>query len=183
MQIQGTGHGDFVQAKDGSWWVVFLAYRNFGGSYHHIGRETCLAPVEWKTGEWPVINGGNPIDTVMQVKTLAPQKPQARHIRTLFNNRALGAEWVYIQNPLLDNYQQKDGKLRLTPHKWLADNDQPTFIGRRQESANIYVETEVNLYEHNLAHGGLAIYQINDGYIRFYASDEGVCVPQHRTLA
>ena len=50
-QIQGTGHGDFVQATDGSWWVVFLAYRNYGGSYHHIGRETFIAPVEWKKGQ------------------------------------------------------------------------------------------------------------------------------------
>ena len=50
LNVQGTGHGDFVQAKDGSWWVVFLAYRHFGGSYHHMGRETFLAPVEWKEG-------------------------------------------------------------------------------------------------------------------------------------
>lgn len=54
LQIQGTGHGDFVQAADGSWWMVFLAYRNYGGSYHHLGRETYLAPVEWKkrSGLW-----------------------------------------------------------------------------------------------------------------------------------
>lgn len=58
MQVQGTGHGDFVQGADGSWWLVFLAYRNFGGAYHHLGRETFLAPVEWKAGEWPVVNGG-----------------------------------------------------------------------------------------------------------------------------
>lgn len=25
--IQGTGHADLVQAKDGSWWMVFLAFR------------------------------------------------------------------------------------------------------------------------------------------------------------
>ena len=67
MQIQGTGHGDFVQAADSSWWVVFLAYRHFGGSYHHLGRETCLAPMEWKMGEWPVVYDGNAIDTVMKV--------------------------------------------------------------------------------------------------------------------
>lgn len=30
MQIQGTGHGDFVQSNDGRWWLVFLAYRNLG---------------------------------------------------------------------------------------------------------------------------------------------------------
>lgn len=44
-QIQGTGHGDLVRASDGSWWITFLAYRNFGGAYHHLGRETYLAPV------------------------------------------------------------------------------------------------------------------------------------------
>lgn len=70
MQIQGTGHGDLVQAADGSWWMVFLAYRNFGGSYHHLGRETYLAPVEWKEGEWPVVNGGLPADTLMKAKLL-----------------------------------------------------------------------------------------------------------------
>ncbi|WP_462375405.1 hypothetical protein [Segatella buccae] len=45
-----------MQAADASWWLVFLAYRNFGGAYHHLGRETFLAPVEWKVGEWPVVN-------------------------------------------------------------------------------------------------------------------------------
>ena len=44
-----------MQAADASWWLVFLAYRNFGGAYHHLGRETFLAPVEWKVGEWPVV--------------------------------------------------------------------------------------------------------------------------------
>lgn len=74
--IQATGHGDFVQAKDGSWWVVFLGYRNFSqyGTYHHLGRETFLAPVTWNKGEWPVINNGNPTDTVMTAKLL-PQVP------------------------------------------------------------------------------------------------------------
>mgnify|MGYP002627382974 FL=1 len=43
-QIQATGHGDFVEAPDGSWWVVFLAFRRYGGDYHHLGRETYLAP-------------------------------------------------------------------------------------------------------------------------------------------
>ncbi|MBQ2334345.1 MAG: glycoside hydrolase family 43 protein, partial [Prevotella sp.] len=66
-QIQGTGHGDLVQANNGQWWMVFLAYRNFGGAYHHLGRETFLAPVQWDKGAWPVVNGGNPVDTVMFV--------------------------------------------------------------------------------------------------------------------
>ena len=164
MQIQGTGHGDFVQAPDGSWWVVFLAYRNFGGSYHHLGRETCLAPVEWKAGEWPVINGHQPIDTLMQVTTLAPQQPRAFHARTLFD-RPLGPEWVYLQNPIAQHYQMIGGRLQLTAHGSLTDNRQPTFVGRRQESANIVAETELSAEALDAGtEAGLTVYQIHDGH-------------------
>ena len=115
--IQGTGHGDFVQAEDGSWWIVFLGYRNFGGSYHHIGRETYLAPVEWKEGEWPVVNGGQPVDTLMSAEATPrfceTQPKTGRHIRTTFD-KPLGPEWVYLQNPDSAHYEQFRGKLRLT---------------------------------------------------------------------
>ena len=165
MQIQGTGHGDFVQAADGSWWVVFLAYRNFGGSYHHLGRETCLAPVEWGKGQWPVVNGGQPIDTLMSVRTL-PAWPVARPAsRTLFDHVPLGPEWVYLQNPLPANYRQVDGKLRLTAHGSLTDNRQPTFIGRRQEHERVTVETEVDAATLDFGtEAGLTVYQIHDGH-------------------
>ena len=166
MQIQGTGHGDFVEAADGSWWTVFLAYRNFGGSYHHIGRETCLAPMEWKQGEWPVINGGHPIDTLMQVRTLAPQQQQARYIRTVFDGQPLGPEWVYLQNPITGNYRQRDGRLFLTAHGTLTENRQPTFVGRRQESAVMTAETEIDTDQLDFGtEAGLTVYQINTGHL------------------
>jgi alpha-N-arabinofuranosidase len=174
MQIQGTGHGDLVQAADGSWWMVFLAYRNFGGSYHHIGRETCLAPVEWQQDQWPVVNGGNPIDTLMSVMTLPAVPMRKPASRTLFNNK-LGPEWVYIQNPIAENYQMKEGWLRLRANGWLADNKRPTFVGRRQESAVFTAETEVEVPQGN-GICGLTVYQINDGFIHFYVSEGGIAV-------
>lgn len=159
MQIQGTGHGDFVQAKDGSWWIVFLAYRNYGGSYHHIGRETCLAPVEWKKGQWPVINGGNPIDTVMQVKTLAPQLPRQTETKPV--------EWLYIQNPIPENYEHIGQGFRLhATERSLTDNQQPTFMGRRQESAVFSMETELDASKLSFGcKAGLSVYQIHDGHM------------------
>lgn len=47
--IQGTGHADLVEAHDGSWWMVFLAFRTLAHyqNFHHLGRETFLAPVKW----------------------------------------------------------------------------------------------------------------------------------------
>jgi alpha-N-arabinofuranosidase len=177
MQIQGTGHGDFVQAQDGSWWMVFLAYRNFGGSYHHIGRETCLVPVEWKAGEWPVVGGGRAVDTLMTVKTLPAVPVKKPASRTLFNKGIqLGPEWVYLQNPIMANYQLTEGKLRLVSHGTLAENRQPTFLGRRQESPNIQVETEVTLHHPIEDKYGLVVYQINDGYLMFYATSHDINV-------
>ena len=165
MQIQGTGHGDFVQAKDGSWWVTFLAYRNFGGAYHHLGRETYLAPVEWKQGQWPVINGGNPIDTLMQVKTLPEVKMP--ELPTVYEfDKPLGPEWVYIQNPSSNRYHMNFNKLRLYGSaSTLTQNERPTFVGRRQEGASLLMESHVDFREsYSGDEAGLTIYQINDGH-------------------
>ena len=193
-QIQGTGHGDFVQAADGSWWMVFLAYRNYGGSYHHLGRETYLAPVEWKKGEWPVVNGGQPIDTLVQAKTL-PSVPIEKHIGTgEFAPTTGDAEWMYIQNPIANNYgwlgescQENSlvpslaSALSLLPQGTLSENHQPTFIGRRQENANFTMETLVGLAETDLSiaddlAAGLSVYQIHDGHLDFVVTNNQVAV-------
>lgn len=167
--IQGTGHGDFVQAGDGSWWIVFLAYRNYGGAYHHLGRETYLAPVEWKEGAWPVVNGGHPVDTLMNVKVpFATTQLQKRYVRTTFD-KPLGPEWVYIQNPDSVCYERLRGKLRLTASlSSLTDNQHPTFVGRRQESADFTAETRLD-FTQSLSgdEAGLTVYQINDGHADF----------------
>ena len=167
MQIQGTGHGDLVQSPDERWWLVFLAYRNFGGSYHHLGRETCMVPVEWKEGQWPVVNGGLPVDTVMNA-ALLPAVPVAKPARRTLFTAPLGPEWVHIQNPIAANYEQKDGLLWLRGHGSLTDNEQPTFVGRRQESAVMTVETEIDLDRLDFGtEAGLTVYQINDGHYDF----------------
>ena len=165
MQIQGTGHGDFVQAKDGSWWVVFLAYRNFGGSYHHLGRETYLAPVEWKAGQWPIVNGGNPIDTLMKAKLL-PQVQMPKLPTQYAFDKPLGPEFVYIQNPVEKKYRIQYGHLRLygSPTT-LTQNDHPTFVGRRQEGPNLLMQAHVDFRESFTGdEAGLTVFQINDGH-------------------
>ena len=107
LQVQGTGHGDFVQAPDGSWWVAFLAYRNFGGSYHHLGRETYLAPVQWPEGGWPVVNGGEPIDTLMQANLGGTP---VRRLRTVTHEDLMAwperPMWMHMQSPIEANYER-----------------------------------------------------------------------------
>lgn len=168
MQIQGTGHGDMVQDAKGNWWVVFLAYRNFGGSYHHLGRETCLAPVSWPEGEWPVVNGGHPIDTLMAVEHLPTPAPWPRDDSSSRINPD-DPSWLYLQNPIRANYRFANGSVEITPHGTLTANDRPSFLGRRQTQATTIVETEVKLLDtsHN-NRAGLSVYQINDGHFDLY---------------
>ena len=167
VSIQATGHGDFVQDSDGSWWVVFLAYRHFGGSYHHLGRETYLAPVEWKEGEWPTVNGGNAINIEMDAPTTAEKQKKDKRDSTIKKD---SPEWLYIQNPIEENYAFEDGKLTITGSKSsLSDNNFPSFLGRRLESPNFSLETEINV--ENLSEGlkaGLTLYQINDGHFDLF---------------
>jgi xylan 1,4-beta-xylosidase len=43
--FHAIGHADLIQLKDNSWWLVCLGIRPKGGRFHHLGRETFLAPV------------------------------------------------------------------------------------------------------------------------------------------
>lgn len=169
-QIQGTGHGDFVQAQDSSWWISFLGFRTYNGNYHHLGRETFVSPVEWPKDGWPVINNNGTVDTVMNVHTLAQVDMPLSQKMIDFDNfsdlNQIGPEWVYIQNPDKSKYELKNGNLRLyTSASSLTDNAQPTFIGRRQEKATFSIETSLSL-EKSMSgdEAGLTVYQINDGH-------------------
>ena len=161
-QIQGTGHGDFVQAPDGSWWVVFLGFRRFGGDFHHLGRETFLAPVTWSAG-WPVINDGAPIEAVMKTSASWTAKtPVKKSWREEFDS-PLGPKWVYIQNPEMTRYKMHKGRLNLTGTTPLEENDHPTFVGVRQESPGIIAETKVRL-ETSSGEAGIVAYQNPEGF-------------------
>jgi alpha-N-arabinofuranosidase len=173
QQIQGTGHGDLVQAEDGSWWMVFLAYRQFGGAYHHLGRETYLAPVRWDEGEWPVVNEGQPVDARIPGQLL-PSAPISQPTPT---SAAPGLEWMYLQNPLPANYTFDGSTWTLRPHGTLLANDRPTYIGRRQEAPRIQLQTTVTVDpKHQPDAFGLAVYQIHNGQAQLCVQGDEVQV-------
>ena len=100
--IQGTGHADLVQALDSSWWMVHLAFRPAIDGIHFIGRETCLTPVEWKQGEWPIVNKSGQTTEMIDMQ---PYNYQSElHLPfTLAQKddveKPLGFEWIYLRNP------------------------------------------------------------------------------------
>ena len=157
-QIQGTGHGDLVQGADGKWWISFLAFRFIGGSYHHLGRETFVLPVEWTKDGWPVINGGRPAEVTGQSSAIA------NSCSTTFLN--IGPEFIHIQQPVEERYEHVGTALRLhcSPSS-LTANNQPTFIGRRMQNDIMTATTYMDATGLQVgAEAGFTLYQIHDGH-------------------
>lgn len=165
-QIQGTGHADIVEAEDGSWWMVCLAYRAMPGFHHILGRETFLAPVRWDKNAWPVVNGNGTISLKMDVPTLPLYPVAERPEKIDFKNEVLSSEWVHLQNPIKENYRFKNGNLRLmatpvTLNQWKS----PTFVGIRQTDFDMEAATSVSLESKNAGdEAGLTIFMEFDSH-------------------
>jgi len=144
--IQGVGHADIVQAHDSSWWIVFHGYRSVGGTHHILGRETCLAPVNWPGNGWPVVNGNGTVTVNMTCPTL-PLKPfAAKPERIDFNSDKLDLEWNYLRYPVSDNYSlvSRNGFLRLRgSEQTIEDRKSPTFTGRRVQDMYFTATTQI----------------------------------------
>ena len=144
-EIQATGHADLVEDHHGNWWAVFLGYRYGEHSWHHLGRETYLAPVEWTPDGWPVVHGGNKVTPIMEVdRPMILHPVTAKPERDDFDSPTLGFEWNYLRNPDPSHYSltESPGSLELTCSvATLDDLASPSFLGRRQEHFDCRVAT------------------------------------------
>jgi alpha-N-arabinofuranosidase len=135
--IQGVGHADLVEDGEGNWWMVFLGFRPQGGYYwHHLGRETFLAPVRWDEQGWPLVNEGQPIALDMDVRGLQARPTPSPAVRDDFGS--LGPAWNFLRNPVRASYSTTERPGWLTLHGTAVSLDQvdgvsPTFVGRRQQ--------------------------------------------------
>ncbi len=143
VPVQGTGHGDLVEAPDGSWWMVFLAFRPVSGNWHHLGRETYLAPVTWDADGWPVVNGGKPVGLEVEAAGLPEHPLPAPSVRAGFD-KPLGPEWNYLRQRNRDAYtlDARPGWLTLRGEATaLGAAASPTWVGRRQQHLDTRVAT------------------------------------------
>ncbi|MBN8525505.1 MAG: glycoside hydrolase family 43 protein [Planctomycetes bacterium] len=133
--LQNTGHADLIQDHAGGWWMVFLAVRGIGyPPAHHLGRETCLAPVTWDADGWPVVNRGAAVEPRMDVPTLPVHPWPTPPARDRFAGPGLAPCWNWLRNPLPGSWSAGPDGLRLVATPWrLDDNEAQAWIGRRQQ--------------------------------------------------
>ena len=164
--IQATGHGDLIQAHDGSWWIVFLGIRQVGWGFHHLGRETFLAPVTWSEEGYPIINNNKPITIAMDCPTLSECKWLIDDGHDDFNCKQLGLNWNYRRNPIEENYSltTKAGHLTLRGTSKTLDDYGCTFVGRRQEHFNCQVSALLDFSPQNNGQEAGIVAMMNENY-------------------
>lgn len=170
FQVTTTGHADFVEFGDGSWWAVFLATRPYGNpaeDYYNIGRETFLAPVIWEN-DWPhILPPGELLPESYEIARLPgasePQLSpiQLAHYHTEFADNILGMEWVFLRNPAEGFYSISDGKLMIkAASKKLTASTSPNAVFFRLQYLSGTAETEMCFENRNSGDlAGMTIFQ------------------------
>lgn len=165
--ITSAGHAQFVEGPDGKTYAVFLAVRPYEGDFYNTGRETFIAPVEWKN-DWPIIN---PDHKEIQYSYTAKYKevkqkgalPQAGNFQyTLSFEKSLDPALLFMRKIDSSSFSlsKKAGlTLKLKPET-VMDFANPSFIGKRQQHIYSTAETALD-FSPNAEHekAGLVIFQ------------------------
>lgn len=134
-----------VETPDG-WWMVFLGIRPQGGKFHHLGRETFLAPMTWTQDGWPRVNGSGTIEPAMPAPRLLQHPWKEESAKDDFNGVPLGMPWNYLRNPHEGDVSlsQRPGYLRLNGSAvTMNGQDSPAFVGRRQTHFDCRASTRI----------------------------------------
>lgn len=147
-QVRNTGHLDFIEREDGSWFAVFLGVRPQGEDsslLSSIGRETFLAPVQWVDG-WPIVNSRRRIGLQMPMDGLQTEQKLVRSWRDDFQSAQLELGWYHLRTPLKKEYSLKDNPASLSLYGGayrIFDSECPSMLLRKQ--AHFSVDWRVGL--------------------------------------
>jgi len=173
-EIQGTGHADLIKAHDSSWWMVFLAFRNTILFFHHLGRETFIAPVSWNSNGWPIVNVTGTVESEMNVNCLPKHPVENEPMRDDFDGLSLRLYWNFLRNPYPGSWDltSRKGWLCLYGSEiTLGDIDSPALIARRQQHFNCIIRTRMEFYPVNEGEeAGLTVFYNNEHHYEIAVS-------------
>ncbi|TDO24611.1 alpha-N-arabinofuranosidase [Pedobacter duraquae] len=147
--ITSTGHAELVDGPDGKTYAIFLAVRPYEGNYYNTGRETFIAPVEWKN-EWPIINPGHKevqysyTANFKEVKQSAPPQSGNFSYRTTFDKK-LDQSLLFLRTNDTSWYKLDKSRgltMKLLPETCMGLGN-PAFIGKRQQHMFSSATTEM----------------------------------------
>ena len=177
-EIANTGHADIVQLQDGSWYMVMLASRPYGGYHKNMGRETFIAPMIWENG-WPVVcPGTGKLDWTYPAPDLPESPTETAWGMDDFDGDKLGFPWNYLGTPQEGMFRLEDGALKIrAAARPMEPTDEETmekihagelpnvncagFVGRRQQHMSYTARTRMHFAPEEKQTAGLILLQNN----------------------
>lgn len=163
-----AGHGDLVQAQDGSWYMVLLACRPQQG-HTLLGRETFLARVSWEKG-WPVVNPGvGRLEEEVALPFAAAPTMPAPAVQT-FAGPGLPKEFLTLRAPAAATFSPDAATGRLTVRllpATLREAAAPAYLALRWQHHRFQAMLSMH-FEPAAPNecAGLALVQNNSNHIR-----------------
>lgn len=171
--IANAGHGDLVECRDGTWYMVFLASRPYGGYHKNLGRETFIAPVEWEGG-WPVVSPGTGgIQFSYEGPDLPEFKVPKQPVKDDFDSEKLALCWNYLGTPDKNTCVVENSFLKIRLYDkcmgyhmkgrsgfWDPVTAQPLgFLGRRQQHQSFVASTKLCFKPRERQTAGMTVLQ------------------------
>ncbi len=91
-KFQGPAHGSLVQGPDDKWYVTFHAHEL---SHYTLGRQMCMARIEWTEDGWWRPTGG-PVPPSKAVVTGLKESRLTLADSDDFNDTQLGNQWFFL---------------------------------------------------------------------------------------
>lgn len=171
--IQGIGHGDLIEDKNGDWHILCLGFRqlHLWRPFHTLGREVFLIPVVFGEDGWFTAGKDGTADAEYEIKGDFVQNEKKTYT---FENTDWSIDWCYLRHPKAENYDLSKTRAVLTGSEiTLDDVDTPTFIGIRQRdfdmdmSVDVSVDSDeagVTVYSCENEHYDVAVKKTDVGY-------------------
>ena len=190
--ITNAGHGDLIECQDGSWYMVFLASRPYGGYHKNLGRETFIAPVSWEE-DWPVVSPGTGRVLMSYEGPNLPlfSVPSVSEFDD-FDEPSLRSYFNTLGTPEEDTCKLEDGCLQLRLYERRMGYDMagrdafkasPTplpmgFLGRRQQHMSFTAKTRLLFCPQEGESAGITVLQHDYQQLRL----EMTCVLEKGTV-
>ena len=145
------GHGTLIDDVNGNWWIVYHAYAN---SYHTLGRQTLIEPIEWTSDGWYRTKANN-----LSIKPDASIK-HGLELSDDFKGNTLGLQWTFWKEYAPQALTFKEQSLFVKAKGTTAADGR--FLLTTATDKNYETQIEVNLEKGNT--GGLMLYYNEKAY-------------------
>lgn len=171
--LQRVGHGDIVEAANGSFYMTHLCSRPLPGTRRSpLGRETALRKLTLDPDGWFHLAADDASSVDQAEATAAPRQ---RYERTyVFDQPTLPRDFQWLRSPepeALFSLTERAGRLRLYGRESLGSLFHQSLVARRQEHFCFEAETEMEFEPHDFQQAaGLVCYYNGHKYHYVYVS-------------